>query len=457
MPEQTDSKPESNNGEMSFLDHLEEMRGVILKSLSVFMLAFLIVVCGFYYFNKLMLFPLNKAKDILATYCGQEQVQTPAAEQKIGPVYLVEDKPDAEAKKIGPYYVIPKDDTVVLVKNAPSQSGWIADIKLRSMSITTPIFVWLSVGFLGSLGLSLPFVLFFAARFIMPGLKPNELKMLAPGMIVGLILFFVGSVFAFTFMLPMGIAFMAYMSQGMQLEMFPDAMSYYSMVICVTIAVGFTFELPLLEFILVYLGVVSVDWLKKNRRIVILIIVLFAAIVTPPDFITQIALATPLYLMYEISLRIGIIMRRKKLAKEAEEEAAAQAEEEREHKEFVREEAQRRLAEEREEEEERKRLESSEGAESGYKPTEDRAYDELDNLDDEYNLDDDYGLDAYMEQLDSEQPEGYINYGKRNKYVMDFSPRWELNAPDTSFMAPDWNLNTAGNKSDNVSEKETNA
>ena len=316
--------------EMTFLEHLEEMRTVILKSLGVFMVAFVIVICGFYYFNKAMLMPLNSAKKILASYVGQEQTaKTSVKDQTLGPVYLEMER-EGKKDRVGPLYIVPKDDSVVLVKNPPSSGNWVADIKLRSMSITTPIYVWLSVGFLGSLGMALPFVAYFVARFVMPGLTEQELKMLAPGAIAGTILFFVGAAFAFFFMLPMGIAFMAWMSQGMQLEMFPDAMSYYTMVIFVTIATGLTFELPLLEFILIYLGVLNVEWLKKNRRMVILILVIFAAIVTPPDCITQISLATPLYLLYEVSLRLGERARKRKLAREAAEEAAEKEREERE-------------------------------------------------------------------------------------------------------------------------------
>lgn len=443
MPDDADIDTENPANEMTFLEHLEEMRGVIIKSLTVFMLAFVVVLFGFYYFNKLMLYPLNAAKEILAVYVGQEQVEAKPADiekQTLGPVYLVGEGENAQ--KSGPFYIVPKDDSVVLVKGPPLGNSWVADIKLRSMSITTPILVWLSVGFLGSLGLSLPFIVYFAARFVMPGLTKAELKMLAPGVIVGTVLFFLGACFAFFFMLPMGIAFMAYMSQGMQLEMFPDAMSYYSMVIFLTIATGLTFELPLLQLVLIYLGILNVEWLKKNRRMVILVIVVFAAIVTPPDVITQIALSTPLFLMYEISLRIGIILRRKKLARENAERAAEEAEDAKRDAEYARRQAQLKLEEERVEAEkaaaqgnalpDNGAYEDRAGSES--REYGDSDYEELDNLDD------DYGLDKYMQELDKPQ-EGYIDYGSLAKPAADFSPDWSLNAPDISVMSPDWALN----------------
>ena len=155
-------------------------------------------------------------------------------------------------------------------------------------------------------------------------------------------------------MLPMGIAFMSWMSQGMQLEMFPDAQSYYSMVIFLTIAVGITFELPLVEFILIYVGILDVKWLENNRRMVFLIILIFATVITPPDAITQVSLTIPLYLMYEVALRLGKRMRRAKLRREAERERREAIEEEKERKEYAKTVAKERLAEE-----EAERLENS--------------------------------------------------------------------------------------------------
>ncbi len=442
--------------EMTFLEHLEEMRGVILKSLTVFSLAFLVVIVGFYYFNQLMLFPLNQAKNVLATlYVSEDKKveKTQNEHQRLGPVYLVEEKDGKEISKTGPYYIVAKDETVVLSEKKDSTPRWVSDIKLRSMSITTPIFVWLSVGFLGSLGLSLPAVLYFVARFIMPGLTKHELRMLTPGVVLGTLLFFIGAIFAFCFMLPMGIAFMAYMSQGMQLEMFPDAMSYYSMVIFVTIATGLTFELPLLQFILIYLGILDIEWLKKNRRMVFLIIIIFAAVVTPPDVITQVSLSIPLYLMYEISLRIGIIMRKRKLAREKAQQAREDAEAEKEHKEYIQEEAKRRLAEKESQEYEDAKSITAKDSESNPDDDyfyEDRAYEELDNLEDEYNSNDDYGYENYYD--DYESPEGYINYGSLSKPMPDFAPDWTLNDPDTSFMTPNWSLNEGEQNADNTQD-----
>ena len=158
---------EENIGEceMSFLEHLEEMRGTIIRILAVFMVALVAVLVGFHYFNSLMLYPLNAAKVILAKYNSWSEEEKAPVEQKLGPVYLVMENGDGtEASRQGPFFILPKDDSVTLVKDAPEyRDPWYNDIKLRSMTFATPIVVYFYVGFLGALGISLPFAFYSQA------------------------------------------------------------------------------------------------------------------------------------------------------------------------------------------------------------------------------------------------------------------------------------------------------
>ena len=432
MPEETQ---ENDPSEMTFLEHLEEMRFVIIKILAFFSVALVFVLAFFHYFNSMMLYPLNSAKEILANWVGDEQAEDVKTE-RIGPVYLVPEGGEGAAKT-GPYFIEPKDGSIVLFRDKKPANPWYADIKLRSMSFTTPIVVYFYVGFLGALGLSLPAAFYFAARFVVPGLKKEELAMLRPGILAAIFLFAVGVCFAFFFMLPMGIAFMSWMSQGMQMEMFPDAQSYYSMVIFLTMAVGVTFELPLVEFILIYLGILDTAWLKNNRRMVFLIILIFATVITPPDAITQVSLTIPLYLMYEIALRLGEKMRNAKLRRDAARERLEEIEEQKEMREYAKAAARERLAEE-----EAERLEAGGGAETVSEPEGefgniDRSHYELPE-DYDPNRVDDYGMGYYEEDY---KMDSYIDYGRLARPVPDFGPDWSLNRPDTSFMTPDWNLN----------------
>lgn len=446
----------SDTSEMTFLEHLEEMRFVIIKILGFFTVALIFVLIFFHYFNSMMLYPLNSAKNILAMWVGTEQV-TDVKTDKIGPVYLLADKNGTEAKT-GPYYIVPQDDSIVLFKDNKPANPWYADIKLRSMSFATPIIVYFYVGLLGALGLSLPAAFYFAARFIAPGLKKEELAMLRPGIFAAIFLFGVGVCFAFFFMLPMGIAFMSWMSQGMQLEMFPDAQSYYSMVIFLTMAVGITFELPLVEFILIYVGVLDTKWLKSNRRMVFLIILIFATVITPPDAITQLSLTIPLFLLYELALRLGEKMRKRKLRREAERERLEAIADEKERRQYVETVAKERLAEE-----EAEKREAEANAEIVSEPEGDpeNEYGEIDRshyeLPEDYdpNKIEDYGMGYYDEDY---RTEGYIDYGvnSRPRIAPDLGPDWSLNRPDTSFMSPDWGLNTDAQSAEGASAKAQN-
>ncbi len=433
-------KKTDNEGEMTFLEHLEEMRGVILKSLLVFVVALIVVGCGFSYFNTVMLYPLNAAKKIIASTeflsIGGEKRDAP---EKIGPVYLVDETPTSasanaesgRAKRSGPYYIVAKDEKTVLLGDG--KDNWYDSIKLRSMTFATPIIVWFYVSFLGALGISFPVMLYFVVQFVAPGLTREEKKLLRPGIIAAIILFCVGVAFAFGFMLPMGIAFMSYMSESMQMEMFPDAQSYYSMVLFLTLAVGVVFEAPLLQVILIYLGVLNVEWLKKNRRIVFLIILIFATVITPPDFITQVSLTIPLYLMYEIALRLGAKMRKNKLCREAERERKEEIEDEKERQEYIRAMARERIAEA-----------EAEKAEEAAEFEIDKSRYGQESIPDDYDpnkIDDD--MESYGYEFDDENYplDPYMDYDTPQHPVPDFAPDWNLNRVDTSFMSPDWSLN----------------
>ncbi len=446
-------KDESNNeGEMTFLEHLEEMRGVILRSLLVFVIALVAVGAGFSYFNSIMLYPLNTAKEFMANneffhYISGADAKAEKAKsegiKKIGPVYLVTETTEgAEPQKTGPFYIVSKDDNSVILESTQKNDGWYADIKLRSMSFATPIIVWFYVSFLGALCISLPAIAYFVIQFVMPGLTEEEKKLLRPGMFTAVILFCIGASFAFCFMLPMGIAFMSSMSESMQMEMFPDAQSYYSMVLFLTLAVGVIFEIPLIEVILIYLGILNTDWLRKNRRIVFMVLLIFATVITPPDFITQVSLTIPLYLLYEVALRVGEYLRKRKLRREAEQEKLEEAEEEKERKEYAKFVAKERLAEE-----------EAEKAEGGIADIDKSRYgEEIANDYDPNKIDEDYAYYGYdNENFDEEFNEedykidSYIDYGRLAKPVPDFSPDWDLNRVDTSFMTPDWTINNTEN------------
>ncbi len=442
------AKNKNEDGEMTFLEHLEEMRGVILKSLLVFVIALVAVGTGFSYFNTIMLYPLNTAKKIISASSFLSGAEKKTEAEKIGPVYLVEEQPSAdgaktERKRSGPYFIVAKDKDTVLLGD--KKDNWYDSIKLRSMSFVTPILVWFYVSFLGAFGISLPVVLYFVVQFVAPGLTREEKRLLRPGLFAAVILFCVGVAFAFSFMLPMGIAFMSSMSESMQMEMFPDAQSYYSMVMFLTLAVGVVFEVPLIEVILIYLGVLNVEWLKKNRRIVFMVILIFATVITPPDFITQVSLTIPLYLMYELALRIGSRLRNRKLRREAELEKREEEQDKKDREEYAKIVAKERIAEDEAEKAEGElSIDKTRYGEDDTALPDDYDPNNIDPAEYGYN----YGEDDEEFNEEDYGLEPYVDYGRLSRTAPDFGPNWDLNRVDTSFMTPDWSLNTGKSESD---------
>ncbi len=449
-------KSENDDGEMSFLDHLEELRGTLIKCLIALGVTFTLSIIGFSYVNKALMYPLNAAKHILVSYnklTGSDlESKIPARAEKIGPFYLEKRSPEGKSVREGPFFMVSEEGqkekgstTLTLLKSGSTgeaalvSGNWYANIQLRSMSFQTPIVIWFSVGFLGGFALALPFILYFIAQFVAPGLLPEERRLMKPIILASILLFFTGVAFAFFIMLPFGIAFLSNMSHQLGIEMFPDAQSYYMMVIFLTFAVGLTFELPLLLIALIYLGVLNPETLKKNRRMVFLVILIFATVVTPPDCITQILLTVPLYLFYEVALAIGSRLRTKKLAKEEEEEKIAEMEDAKERAEYVEMEAKRRLAQRENDDEDPYNSTSGE----------DQPYDDYDPNVDEID-DYDYGED---EDFDFDE-ESYVDYEEAERLNKAFSPDWELNEPDLSFFAPKFEkYENSGEKEGNPSKK----
>lgn len=179
--------------------------------------------------------------------------------------------------------------------------------------------VLLQVGFLGGMSLSLPFILYFVASFLAPGLTKREKRVLFPGCLAGLGLFLFGAAFAYYFILPLSIYVSLQFNQMLGYEIVWTATEYYNFVVWMILAVGGAFEFPLILLLLQYVEIVTPERLRKIRATVAVVIMVISAIITPSDPISMIVLAAPLYLLYEVSIIFGAIFLRKKHIAEAEE------------------------------------------------------------------------------------------------------------------------------------------
>merc|ERR1711965_416385 len=143
--------------------------------------------------------------------------------------------------------------------------------------------------------------------FIAPGLYKNEKKALLPYLICTPILFFIGGMLVYYLVMPLAINFfLSFETMGtstsLPIQLEAKVNEYLSLIMRLIFAFGISFQLPILLNLLARTGVVNSNYLKKTRRYVIVIIFAVAAILTPPDPITQVGLAIPLLLLYELSI-----------------------------------------------------------------------------------------------------------------------------------------------------------
>jgi sec-independent protein translocase protein TatC len=166
---------------------------------------------------------------------------------------------------------------------------------------------YLKVAFFAAFFLGSPILLIQIYKFIAPGLYKNEKKALLPYLISTPILFLLGGLLVYFLVMPLAINFFLSFetvgsSSSLPIQLEAKVNEYLSLIMRLIFAFGISFQLPILLNLLARIGVVNSDYLKKRRRYVIVIIFAVAAILTPPDPITQVGLAIPLLLLYELSI-----------------------------------------------------------------------------------------------------------------------------------------------------------
>lgn len=198
------------------------------------------------------------------------------------------------------------------------------DVELITLSPTEPLFILIKISLTVGLIIASPVILFEIWRFVEPALYPQEKKLFIPLLLSSVLLFVMGGVFAYAVVLPMALKFLLGLGFS-QLAATPylSVNLYVSFVLKMLIAFGIAFEMPIFLYMLQRAGVVSQQQLKKFRRYFIVVAFLVGALIAP-DVATQVLMAIPLLVLYEVSILLGRTVRKgekeKALARVEEEE-----------------------------------------------------------------------------------------------------------------------------------------
>jgi sec-independent protein translocase protein TatC len=165
---------------------------------------------------------------------------------------------------------------------------------------------------IGGIIASIPNIIYQFWKFIEPALMPNERKYISGIVFFTSLCFLVGLVFAYFVLLPTALNFFASFGTDIILNQI-DANEYMQFIISVCLLAGVVFELPMVSFFLSKVGILKPEFMKKYRKHAIVAILVIAAIMTPsPDVVSQIMLAIPLFILYEISIYISKVSQRKR-------------------------------------------------------------------------------------------------------------------------------------------------
>jgi len=182
--------------------------------------------------------------------------------------------------------------------------------RMIATGVVTPFLVPMKITLLVSLFIALPYVLYQAWAFVAPGLYEHEKKLVLPLIFMSTVLFFAGVAFCYFFVFGAVFRFV-YRWAPHSITVAPDIEQYLSFAMTMFLAFGVTFEVPVAVVILVRAGVVTLEQLKSFRRYFIVGAFIVAAVVTPPDVLSQCLLAIPLCVLYEVGLLMTRLMEKR--------------------------------------------------------------------------------------------------------------------------------------------------
>jgi len=193
--------------------------------------------------------------------------------------------------------------------------------KMIATGVITPFLIPVKITLLVAFIIALPVVLYQAWAFIAPGLYEHEKKLVAPLVVSSSMLFMAGVAFCYFFVFGVIFKFINEFAPK-SITVAPDIESYFGFVMTLFIAFGVTFEVPIVVIVLVRMGLITVEKLKQVRPYVIVGAFVVAAVVTPPDMMSQLLLAVPICLLFELGLLVAPLFAKATRAPEVDEETA---------------------------------------------------------------------------------------------------------------------------------------
>lgn len=254
--------PALDEREMSFWDHLTELRGTFVRSLTAIIILGIIAFANKeFIFNNIILAPKDSSFITNRVLCS------------LGQLINID------------YFCIKELSLVIININMSGQ-------------FMTHMFISFVAGFI----VAAPYIIFEFWRFISPALYDLERKSSGGAVIVSSLLFIFGILFSYFLIVPLALNFFGsyHVSEMVQNQISLE--SYISTVVSVTLSIGLVFELPILIYFLAKIGIVDIAFLKRNRKYTLVIVLLLAAIITPPDVFSQVLVAVPLMILYEFSI-----------------------------------------------------------------------------------------------------------------------------------------------------------
>lgn len=261
--------------EMSFLDHLEELRWHIIRSTIAIIAAAIIAFLGkSFLFDELIFGPTKTDFFTYDFLCRASSI-------------------------------IGYDSFCNTVFDFEVQS--------RTMAGQFSAHIWTSITF--GFVIAFPYVLYEFWKFVSPGLYIKERKNSKGFIFFSSLLFFIGVLFGYYVICPLSINFLGTYSVADQVHNDFDLNSYIGLVRASVLASGFIFELPIIIYYLTKIGLVTPQFLKNNRKYALVIVLIVAAIITPPDVASQIIVAIPVIILYQVSILISKIVIKKQKRK----------------------------------------------------------------------------------------------------------------------------------------------